>query len=374
MSPAILWCLLVVSGLLLAWGFARLNRSRGYPWSTFLFDPRVRFSDLTTAHRLSHRERPYALQDGSALHTPYFPLYVWAMRLLSGRSLVALYRGTYLALAATFSAMVGLPWWAAVVLMGIGYPVLFADDRGNVDHIVTMLAGIGIALLFQGHPYWGGLLLAIATATKGYSAPFYMLWLLRGEYGSLAVSGAAVAALCLLPGRSFGGGILATVRAHRANLAVFHRVGVLAEMGPVYSTCHYCCDAFSAIRLLSWWRGMDFDAAKFVRPYLAFSTAWAILLAMRAATTDQAWIAVMALGLVQVVWPHVANDYKLTVLIPGIALWLIAGAPGIAVLACIAALWVPKHYWFPSPGSTKASISCAVSPVILAALTGALWI
>jgi hypothetical protein len=225
--------------------------------------------------------------------------------------------------------------------------------------------------LFAGHPVIGGLMLSASVAMKGYSAALGLLWI--GHWWGLGALVISSAALGILPALTFDGGLRVSFAGFRIGQRHFLKAGILADHGPVYSTSHYCCDVFSALRLLQWWRGREFNGERWLKPCVALAAVWSGLLAWIAWTSPHTWVTLLALGLIQVVFPHVANDYKLMALAPGIVFWIAAGCPNWLVFTCLLLLWTPKHWWYPRPSFTAGSISCVVSPVLLMMLTGGLW-
>jgi hypothetical protein len=371
-SPA-LWCYCVLLGHLVAIAWHRTQRAKGYPMSTFLFDPRDRYNDLLNTWAEANRfPNPYWRDLPSA--TPYFPLVYWLLRHVRRDKAVLALRCAFAVFGAAFALLIGLPWWAAVALL-VGYSTLFSDDRGNADYLLGAISACGVALLVRGYPIPGAICVGITVALKGYPAPLFLLWVLQRQWWSVGIGGATFVALFLLPAMTFEGGIRRTLVGLRNGMAGYANVAVMADRGPAYSVCHYCCDLFNAIRLLFWWRGdMNFNARRWAKPYLVFSTVWAAMLTYRAATTDTLWQAVMALCLFEVVWPSTANDYRLCALFPAIALWLMAGAPHPLIWSCSLLLWIPKNYWIPAPARSWASISCLVSPLFVIGLTIGVWL
>jgi hypothetical protein len=363
MTNVHLWLSSVIFLTLTSFTWHWTQRKRGWPWSTPLYDPGVRHFDLLLPWTFAASKQPYFHPQHENV-TPYLPAYYYITGAIYQPRAVTIYRAVYLGLAYALCLTYG--WHLLVVLFG--YPVLFANDRGSIDHILGVMVAISVALLLGGHPIYGAIILAAAVALKGFPAPFGLLWLLRGEWIGLAVLAVVTVALVVFPARSFLGGIRETYAGWKRELAAFHRLGVLALKGPMWSTSHYSIDALNAIRLCYWWRDKAFDVAKFLRYYTPVVFTVAAALAWRAATTDQLWVCLMCLGLIPLIVPHVANDYKLAMLVPGIIAWLAIGAPGWTVWACLLLLWVPKSYWFPRPELSAASIACVVSPIAVVGL------
>jgi hypothetical protein len=89
----------------------------------------------------------------------------------------------------------------------------------------------------------------------------------------------------------------------------------------------------------------------------------------------ETWRELLAIALIMLAYPNVANDYKLIMLLPPILEWLVSTAKGWRdSVFCVTAalLMLPKHFYFPRQGDA-ASISCIISPMLLLAMSLVLW-
>lgn len=356
-----------------------------YPWSTFLFDPSDRFGDLIVSRRQARTLHPYTAGDTAI--AAYFPAVYAALLVLrraSGTWLVVIYLvaalGASLALAIGWirrerARWEGDPRWPAVAAVVLAvclanYPLLMALDRGNFDPIIVALLAAAVVSLHEGRPGVGGVLLGVSAAAKGYPLAAALLWLKRGRPAGAAVAAATFAALLVLPGLLFQGGIAGTLRGLAAGLGDFRRLYVLGE-----GSAHFSADGLNAIRVAILATGRVPDAALLVRAWEPVAALWAALLCACALVfARSAWREALALALVMLVFPNVTNDYKLTLLVPVVLAWLSSaedlGWRDRLFGACAALLLVPKHY---GVLVYDASVSCLVSPLLLAGLTGVLW-
>jgi hypothetical protein len=80
------------------------------------------------------------------------------------------------------------------------------------------------------------------------------------------------------------------------------------------------------------------------------------------------WRRVMAVCLLAILFPNVANDYKLTLLLPGLLVLLLdpdSSRRGEVAFVLLCLLMVPKSYWF----INSIGLSMIINPVLLIALS-----
>jgi hypothetical protein len=357
-----------------------------YPWNTFLFDPADRFGDLASTLRQSRAPDPYDAP-GKAV-SAYFPLVYAALRVVRRASLTWV-QVIYLLTSLLAALAIGLSWirqerpawkgdarWpvAAALVLAIpfaNYPFVMALDRGNFDPIITLLLAAAVASLFRDRPLVGGALLGLSAAAKGYPIVAVLLWIRRRRTAGAIVAVATLAALVVLPGLLFAGGIPGTLRGFARGLSRFRELYVLGDWSAQYSA-----DGLNAIRLALLWAGRVPDAPRLVRAWEVVSLLWAALLCLDALLFARAaWRQALAVVLVMLVFPNVTNDYKLVLLVPVVLLWLGSEELGWrdrVFGVCTALLFVPKHYGILLAGR-DATASCLVSPLLLVGLTAVLW-
>jgi hypothetical protein len=176
---------------------------RHYPWSTFVYWPRWRFSDFTDVYRDAQHFGSPGQQN--LVYSPVLHLFTKALTVLPVKIAFGLIVVAFLATLAAVvwkwltpafgSRLQRLPH--ALVLTFFTYPVLFAVDRGNLEMVVFMLLAAFFYLYFAAHSRWAWLPLALAIAAKYYWATLLVLPLLDKQYRQTvyAVSGAIAGTL-----------------------------------------------------------------------------------------------------------------------------------------------------------------------------------
>ncbi len=361
---------------------------RSYPYDTFLFLPADRYHDLLNSWAQAKGGNPYYTGGTLAVAT-YFPFVYLTLAL--GRACTAPWVVlAYLALTFGGALWVCSAWlraqreawrddgrWPAVVifaalLMLASYPMLFAVDRGNLDPLIMTLLVGSLALAARGRFNAGALLVAVAAASKGYALVWFVWWLKRRRFSALALGLAATAALVVLPGLAFDGGIPATLAGFAHGMAQFHHKYVVG-----YNSAVYSADWLNGARLLARYLGFEPNMETMLAVYrpLALIGAGALTLYALLAASEP-WRELLAAALIMVTFPNIANDYKLVLLLPAILAWIAApsenGWRDRVFCLCAGLLLVPKHFAFLHlPG--RPSISCLVSPLLLSGLTATLW-
>lgn len=358
-----------------------------YPFDTFLFTPADRLADFTNTWTQARAPQPYSA-GGPAVAT-YFPVVYAGLKVLHRASrpwASAVY------LLATLGAMAGMatvwvrrerPRWAGderwrvvpplVLFVALGnYPFLFALDRGSIDPIIAALSAGAVLWLMSGRRLAAGALLGVAAAAKGYPLAAGALWLRRRGLLGVVVAGAVLAALVVLPGLLFAGGIPATLRGLAAGLGRYRALYVFGDW-----SAHYSADGLNGVRVALAALHRPPDMAVLVPVWEKLALAWAAVLAAGAILfAGPLWRQALAVVLVMLVFPNVTNDYKLVLLVPVVLAWISSaedsGWRDRVFAACAALLFVPKHYGPPLAGP-DGTVSCIVSPFLLAGLTAALW-
>jgi hypothetical protein len=361
----------------------------GYQWprGSFLFRPDIRYSDLTISWTQGNAPNPY-IANGTNFAATYFPfayLAFGALGKLTPTHVVLVYHGL------TFTALLGVwTWWlrkqrglwrgdsrwSIVILLTAfvvvcNYPLLFAVDRGNIDPITMCLMYAAVMLTERSKGVVGGLLLVLASASKAFPFAAVLYWIRRRRIFAVLVAVAGIVAAVIVPAMTLSGDVLTTLRAFAANTTVFRDGYVL---GPFSS--HYSTDWLNAIRILARWSSVPLDMTKFVPWYERTVVAGSGILALLALfVVRDVWRELLAIVLIMLFFPNVANDYKLIFLLPPILEWLASSARGWrSITFCItsALLMIPKHYYFPVEGDI-ASVSCVISPILLLVMSTVLW-
>lgn len=382
----------VLLGLAIAAAFHARMQSIGleWPWTSFLFMPGDRYNDWHNSVLQAASGDPYFSHITPAL-AAYFPGSYLLFDLATGmdrRTSMLLYLGIseLLMVAAVFSiyfrnqvAGAGSPGrgrfelpMLLVLTLQCSYPLLFALDRGNLDPWIAFGCTLFVATRESRLRHLGLAVLGLCIAAKGYPAAFLALALARRDFGGLFFCVAVVLAVSLAGLLSFNGEISHSIAGLQFNLHLYRERYVL---GP--DSLFASSDPYNAIRLLAsgLTSGQHVDARQLQlvsSAVLAVYTPLALLCAFCCtlfvlAVPVPAWRQVTAVALVAILFPNVANDYKLCCLFPGLLLLLLCDRytrrEQIA-LGLFALLMIPKSYYF----FNSHPVSMFVNPVLLVAL------
>jgi hypothetical protein len=360
------FCLLYSIGWVVALAYYSLVASvfhYVWPRSTFLFAPNDRYGDFVVTWLQAKAPNPY-INPGTRTFSTYFPFPYAVLRVAKGFTLPSLLF-TYFAVTFGSVLLIWIWWlreqralwkgdsrWPIVITLTFfivvcNYPMLFAVDRGNLDPLAMCLTYAAIQLVSRRRKVVGGLLLAVASASKGFPFAAVLYWIRRRQILAVAVAVSVFAASILVSAATFKGGVAVTLHAFSENLRLFRQRYVLGDLSAYYST-----DWLNALRVLArWLQAPRLDMVRTVQWYERLAT------------------------LIMLAYPNVANDYKLIMLLPPILEWLVSTAKGWRdSVFCVTAalLMLPKHFYFPRQGDA-ASISCIISPMLLLAMSLVLW-
>ena len=395
-----------------------------YPWDTFLFNPDFRFSDWYTSVYYAVTGSPYydtGLNDLPVGYrtSAYFPFAEFILALagrFSPRVGLALYALTAVVL---FGAGVWLFWknhiqpqfsqalhafsnrkiaiaWLLITVMA-SYPFWFGFDRGNIDLWVGGLSLIYLATLNGRRSGICAVALGCAIALKGYPLALIVLGLSRRRYVESGLALLIAAGLTLVALDFFSGGIVHNWQGFRSGQIEFYNLYVIGSWSPNGTS-----DPFNGLRALTWilshayvdilaWRSGHSGShaanvastilSHYPRALLTEEQRIAIAYGYQALTAFVAvtsglfilfvpappWRHIMAACLVMILYPHVAADYKLIVLVP--AAFTILSDPSVErtktqATWLLAFLLIPKSYLY----LYGKSISMLINPCLLLAL------
>lgn len=336
-----------------------------WPWNTFLFQPADRYNDWIHSVLLAASGDPYFFR-GTPTLANYFPG-AYLLFGIAGNWSTALglifYVGVGVGiLMLAIFAMCRLPnpasWHqrnatgAPVVLflaIGGSYPVLFAIDRGNLDLWIAGFCTLFVATQNTRFALAGWAALALAIAAKGYPAAFLLLLVARREFRSMASCVAGVCAVSWIGLETFHGNLAENLAGLRVNLDLFYERYVLGDASLFGSSDPYNAARF-AVWLLDPMRPVEAVSAEVLTVFAPISALYLIIsvyfvLAVAAAP----WRRVMATCLIAVLFPSVANDYKLCCLIPGVLALLMSRVSGrreVIAFWLLILIMIPKSYWF----------------------------
>ena len=182
------------------------------------------------------------------------------------------------------------------------------------------------------------------------------------------------------------GGVVHNVHGWLANLGDFRRFYVLGARS-LFATS----DPYNGIRSLVWivpdaWKvfvpagasmpSVQELSAPVLRAYSVSSLAFALCGAMFVlAAPARHWQRVMAICLVALLFPNVANDYKLCILLPGVLALVLEqdqSRRGWIALLLTCLLMIPKSYFFFIGG--RIGVTNLINPVLLIALAACVMV
>jgi Glycosyltransferase family 87 len=397
MSYVAILASVVVAGLLVAVIFHSVLGLLGYafPWNTFLFMPEDRFNDWYNSVSAAVNADPYFERRTTSAYFPFAYVLLLIGARASSNASVVVYLIVSLALLvgaiactlhrARAAGLIGVRHGEGTFLLLFGacllsYPVLFSLDRGNIDLWIAAMCMFFVASLGARQEILGFVALGVAIALKGYPAAFLVLALGERKYGSMLLSLALAAGLTVLALASMDGGMVRSFNGWLENLGEFHRRYVLGS-DSMFATS----DPYSGIRsalfvsaehiarflprasvLLS---DVKNWSPPILRAYSVLSFAFAVggtifVLAVPA----RRWQRIMAICLVAMLFPNVANDYKLCILLPGVLALVIEedrSRRGLLALLLVCMLMIPKSYYF---FAGPIGITNFVNPTLLVAL------
>lgn len=201
---------------------------RGFPYSTFLFDPGDRFNDFF--HLQQVRFVPYAKLTLVGNYFPLFYVLLIALSVAGTKAAFAVYMlgflGFFLAYAwrQLRTSQRGQTLVNTLIFTFLTYPVLFALDRANSEiwEFVLMCGFVHFFRRAEGTK--ASLLLAVAGSLKPFPLLFLMLAVAERRWRDVGVCLAAVAALSVIALRCLGPDMIGNVQGLIVNLREYNRL------------------------------------------------------------------------------------------------------------------------------------------------------
>jgi hypothetical protein len=358
----------------------------GAPWNSFLYTPQERFSDWYTSVA--------AVAKGIPVYFPFSYLVFLLGAELSRPASIAAYLVISLCL---LIASIVIAWrrlrparagrgqvarWHLPLLLLsclLSYPVLFALDRGNLEVCIASLCVVHVATLRTRYEPLGFAALAIAIALKMYPLAFLALAVAERKYRSAFLCAAAAGLMTVVPLAVMWNGFAANLDALVNNLHRYHEVHVVGPMSMYASSDPYNGIRAAIVLCKTPWQGPGGPvlwSSDFVRwsravlhVYNVFSLIFALIAALFVLTVPAPrWRRVLAVCLVAILFPNLANDYKLTLLLPGLLLLLLepdTSARGKTAFVLLCLLMIPKSYWF----IDDIGLTMIINPLLLISLS-----
>jgi len=376
-STNIHWALkLIFSGLVVAVILHSVYSffGAGYPWNTFLFDPNDRFNDWFNSVDQATSNNPYHAT-GPALAT-YFPAsYVlfkigFGLHGVFGKLIylcvtAILFAGAFATINQSLFKNCSLPLYdkfALLILSIFSYPVLFSIDRGNIDLWISLLCAIFIfsnALKFE---IVGVIALSLAISFKGYPAAFLLLLLSERKYLAFLTSVILAILLTLIPMVFMWDGFDSNLDGFIKNLHMYKEIYVIGH-GSLFASS----DPYNALRLLFFSLfGIEKEVSESVYHfYKYFSAIFAIVISVYVLFVQKTkWKKIIAVSILAILFPYVANDYKLCMLLPGFYMLIFENLEikkNKYIFLSICLLLIPKSFFF----IHGKSVSMVINPIIL---------
>jgi hypothetical protein len=213
------WCLIAFNAV--AWAasfFSATILHLGFPFSTFLFDPDYRFTDLTDLYvKIKNLDLGgEMLGIGTPLiNYPAPALYVYAFFIrLFPNPVAALVIFTVAAAVISMLALRrGLTGHnidtrlidnTLVATAFCSYPFLFVIDRANLDGVVWFFTLLGLFFFVRERYLLSALVFAVAVCIKPFPALFFFLLLRQRRYKEIAVALGAVCVITLAALKAVG--------------------------------------------------------------------------------------------------------------------------------------------------------------------------
>jgi hypothetical protein len=218
------------------------------PYSTFLFDPRERFTDFLL-NGAARSMDPYAYP--GSVYFPFAFVSLFPFMLLKGHAglypyLLAVSAFAWHHCKSAFERLgLGHPGLSAFAIVFLSYPMLFELDRANFEGWVFVFTGLFLSAYRKGRYPLSAVMLGCAAAIKGYPGLFCLLFLSERRFRELGIFFATIAAASLLGAMVFDTGLVGTMLKLQDNLRWFHQTYVVRLDSLVFNS-----SLFGLLRIL----------------------------------------------------------------------------------------------------------------------------
>jgi hypothetical protein len=199
--------LIVLVGTLTAAVFhlaVHLTTGKGYPYDTFLFDPRGTFNDFNSVYHTALVYGPPHTTD-TVYSTPLHLLMTYATA-LPDVVVWMIFNAVFLA------TLVAVVWYGVTrrvggrrlrqaytaIFVALSYPVLFALQLGNLEMLMFVLLAAFAYLHYERKSRWSWVPLALAIAGKYYVAVLLVLYVRERRWKELAYTVTGAMAVTVL--------------------------------------------------------------------------------------------------------------------------------------------------------------------------------
>ena len=226
----LIFCRCVVALTAIAWAACLISARvfhRGYPFSSFVFAPEVRFTDLTDLYAKIRNlgSGGQALASGLPLiNYPAPALYVYAffIRLFPQPVLAFILFtavATLIALLLLRRKLVGSGTDDRLIDLTLlttavcSYPFMYLIDRANLEGVVWVFVVLGLILFVDGRFLTSSLFFAAAVCIKPFPILFFFIFLRRRRYKEIGIAFAAICVTNLAALKAVGPSIPIALRA-----------------------------------------------------------------------------------------------------------------------------------------------------------------
>lgn len=357
--------------------------ARGYPFSTFLFNPNDRFTpeapgighhifgDFYGTWRHTKDGSPY-IAPGVFYPSNYLPAAHLLLKPLAwleyGLATVIFLVGSLIGVVAAFWRRIDVDdrltrSLLALVLGCLTYPVLFALDRGNVDLLVFFALWAMLALILRGHWVGAAVALSVAASMKGIPALFVVLFVQARQFRAVAVAIGVSALLTFGALAMMDGGIMDNVKALKRSLEGFDTASTQETKGLQHVST--IAGLLGVLEHYFSWSSTLVQASRVIAGGLLFGIVVATLL-----LPLDLWQRVTLLTVAIIAVPTVSYDYRLTlILLPVLLILSERDVPDLRVAPPIlfGLLLVPKGLpilW------ADVGVGTLVNPLLMIGLVG----
>lgn len=345
---------------------------RGYPFSTFLFRPLARFSDLLIFQGVLSNPDLGRLFN----YPPFTYLVIYPFSVISRNLALFLFLSGFIGLFLFFSVRnlrtdSGFDTARNVLAFSfMSYPFLFALDRANFEAYVFVLLYLFVACYRQEKRLLAAVCLSVAISMKLYPAIFLLLPLSDRKYRDMMYTVGFTALFSAAGFLLFDGGLAANVPRFTHGLWAFNHVYVVGNEGWYCGSSLFGALKFLFIGLPGFSRS-SLVVLSGVNSRMAI-IAGAALLYYLLSFEKELWRKVALLVLAMILLPQVSPDYKLMHLFT--PLFLFVNKPAterwdVLYTILFALLLIPKSY-FRLPETPEASVSLLLNPLVMLVLAG----
>jgi hypothetical protein len=201
----------------------------GYPYNTFLYKPKFKFTDFTDSIKAVESLSPFV--QGKAAYYPFGMLLFYAFGLLKNQYLILstyfaiFFIGWFFFIFKNFSQQNKSDNLRDLFIIGLtSYPLLFTIDRGNLELYVFLLVA-GFCFFYSSNnkyqSLFGSICLSLAIAIKPFPAIFLLLLVIERKWKNIFFILLSTLLITIASSIFFHEGFLGSLNALKINQAAF---------------------------------------------------------------------------------------------------------------------------------------------------------